>query len=236
MLQQSKALVLNSLKYGESDLIVHCFTKDFGLKSYYLKGILQNKKNQLKKSFFQPLNPLEIIAFHNNRGQLNSLKEAQIIYHYQTLHIDIYKQSITLFLSEILSQTLKEETHDPNLFDFLLESFQTLDQSEKYANFHIVFLANYLHHIGFFPLIDENAQYFDFVEGKFVQNLSSGIFLDGEDLKLFKKILQTNEFEKLELNISQRTKVLDWMLQYMGLHLQNFKKPKSLVVLQELFH
>lgn len=236
MLQQSKALVLNSLKYGEADLIVHCFTKDFGMKSYYLKGILQSKKSKIKKSFFQPLNQIEIIAFHNTKGKLNILKEVNFTYHYQSLHIDIYKQSITLFLSEILSQTLKEETQDPHLFEYLTHSFQLLDQANQYADFHVVFLANYIHHIGFFPLIDEQAPYFDFVEGKFVYNLSSGIFLEGDDLLLFKQILLSQNFENKLHTRFQRKKVLDWLIQYMELHLQNFKKPKSLVVLQELFH
>ncbi len=57
MLSTTKAIVLSAIKYGDSDLIVKCYTQ-LGLKSYMLKGILKSKKGKLKVAYFQPLTHL----------------------------------------------------------------------------------------------------------------------------------------------------------------------------------
>ncbi len=237
MIQKTHAIVIHAIKYAESDLIVHCFTKDFGLKSYYLKGILNTKKSKLKKSYFLPLNVLEIVAFHNNKGQLNLIKEAQILQPYRTLHTDIFKQSIVLFISEILNQTLKEELHEEQLFDFLVESFQKLDHLNQVSNFHLNFVVNLIKYLGFAPVFEENAKVFDMVEGKFLNQPISTIFIENEELKWFVSILYSNTYNENEVifNRKQRNELLERIIQYMGLHLPNFKKPKSIVVLKELF-
>jgi DNA repair protein RecO (recombination protein O) len=237
MIQKTQAIVIHSIKYAESDLIVHCYTKDFGLKSYYLKGILNNKKTKLKKSYFLPLNLLEIVAFHNNKGQLNSIRELQILQPYRTLHTDIYKQSIVLFISEILNQTLKEELHDERLFDYLKVAFYQLDQAKKVSNFHLKFVVNLIKYLGFAPVFEEKAKVFDMVEGKFLNQPISTIFIENEELKWFKSVLLSENFDENEVifNRNQRNELLDRLMQYMTLHINNFKKPKSMVVLKELF-
>lgn len=238
MLQKTQVIILNSIKYADADLVVHGFTKDFGLKSYYLKGVLTAKKGKFKRSLFMPLNLLEIIAFHNTKGQLNTLKEAVLLSHYQELHIDIIKQSIILFISEILLQTLKDELHDEDLFDFINHSVQKLDAEEKVANFHLSFLGHYIKYLGFYPVINERFPYFDMVEGKYLEFPQSGIYLTGAELNQFTEVLKS-DFEQignLKLTRVERNNILDRILQFMSLHLDAFKKPKSVVVLQELFH
>ena len=42
MLAKTEAIVLTSIKYGEADLIVKCFTQSSGLKSYLLRNDLLN--------------------------------------------------------------------------------------------------------------------------------------------------------------------------------------------------
>lgn len=238
MLQKTKAIVLNSLKYGDSGLIVHCFTRDYGLKSYYIPGILSSKKSKFKRSFFQPLNQLEIVGYHNNKGQLNKINDLTLMYHYQEVQTDITKQSMTMFLSEILSQTLNEEFTDEKLFDFLVDSFIRLDMENKITNFHLSFLVQLIKHLGFFPIIDEKKEFFDLVEGKFTSHPQSSIFIKNPELSYFKEILKSNYDNLNELNLSykQRNDLLEIIFQYMSLHIHSFKKPKSIVVLKELFH
>ena len=40
----TKAIVLSSLKYSDTSLIVKCYTQEEGLKSYLIKGVLKAKK------------------------------------------------------------------------------------------------------------------------------------------------------------------------------------------------
>ena len=68
----TKAIVLSSLKYSDSSLIVKCFTEEDGLKSYMLRGILKSKKGKLKAAYFQPLTLLKLEASSNTVFATNS--------------------------------------------------------------------------------------------------------------------------------------------------------------------
>ena len=46
MLVSTEAISLNYVKYSETSIIVKCFTKSDGLKSYLLKGIRTSKKKK----------------------------------------------------------------------------------------------------------------------------------------------------------------------------------------------
>ena len=51
----TKAIVLTAIKYGDSSLIVRCYTEQSGSKSYLLRGVLKSKKGKLRPAYFQPL-------------------------------------------------------------------------------------------------------------------------------------------------------------------------------------
>jgi len=108
---------LSAIKYGEADLIVKCYTQ-LGLKSYMLKGVMKSKKGRLKAAYFQPLTHLELVARHNNKGNLNFIKEVKISYPYQTIPFNIIKQTMVLFLSEVLSKSIYEEEENRQLFEY----------------------------------------------------------------------------------------------------------------------
>lgn len=244
MLVETKAIVLTSLKYAESDLIVKCLTQE-GIKTYLLKRLLksQGKKRtkHLKKiniSHFQPLNLLNITAYHNNKGNLNSIREARMAYLYQSISTNIFKQSIALFLAETLSNCLIEEEKNPALFEFIETSLIWLDTHDQTANFHIFFLLNLTKYLGFYPeLGTKNNLYFDLNEGFFTDNKPRAHFIQGEKLKLFESLIGINfdVIARLQLNSKSRIKMLDILIEYYQLHLSGFKKPKSLEVLKEVF-
>ncbi|WP_431111606.1 DNA repair protein RecO, partial [Winogradskyella poriferorum] len=74
----TKAIVLSSLKYGDTSLIVRAFTESDGVKSYLLKGVLASKKGKLKPAYFLPLMQLELVAVHKNKGTLETIKEVKV--------------------------------------------------------------------------------------------------------------------------------------------------------------
>ncbi len=238
MVVTTKAIVFSSLKYGESNLIVKCFTESSGLKSYLLRNILKSKRGKLKPSYFQPLSILEIEAFHKNKGTLERINEAKVYYPYQTLHTQVVKSSLVIFLAEILSNTINEEAEDKNLFQFIENSMIWLDNSNHIANFHIMFLLKLSLHLGFYPDTSTITNtYFNLLEGNF-QDSTFGKYCEKgpriDDLKRFFGI----DFDKIndvKLTKNQRSDLLTLLLQYYQLHLHGFKKPKSLLVLNQIF-
>jgi len=239
MIVTTNAIVLNSIKYGDNSLIVKCYTQQEGSKSYLLKGILSSKKGKLKSAYFQPLTQLKIVANHNNKGRLNSIKEVEIINHYKTIFTDIVKQSIVFFLSEVLTFSIQEEEENTALYEYLETSLIWLDTHNKTANFHLCFLLNLTKYLGFYPEVaNTNLSYFDLSEGKFYRHPPRYNYVTGLDLIAFKKLLGINfeALDKVEFNAKSRQQVLTILIQYFELHLSGFKKPKSLTVLKSIFN
>ena len=238
MIVATKAIVLSSLKFGDSDLIVKCFTASSGLKSYLLKNILKSKKGKLKVSLFQPLTILEIIASHKNKGNLERIKEAKVNYSYRTLHTQIVKSSMTIFIAEILVTTINEEAEDIDLFNFIEESLLWLDKSVKISNFHILFLLKLSMYFGFYPDTDTlEKSYFNLMEGVF-QDLNTDKYSEKSQRVANLKEFFGIDFDKSnEINLKkiERSDLLTLLLQYYQLHLHGFKNPKSLVVSNQIF-
>jgi len=236
---KTKAIVLSSLKYGETSLIVRCFTLEDGLRSYLLRGILNSKKGKIKSAYFQPLTQLKIEANHNNKGNLNSIREVHIVNPYKNIYTTIFKQTIVLFLSEILSSTIQEEEANEGLFSFLETSFIWLDTNDKTANFHLLFLLNLTKFLGFYPDISNiNSNYFNLIEGNFMESTTEKEVVFGDNLVQFKKLLGTNfdSIESIKFNQQERQQVLQIIIRYFELHLDGFRRPKSLKVLETVFN
>lgn len=234
----TKAIVLTSLKYGDKSLIVKVFTASDGLKSYLLRGVLASKKGKLKPAYFQSLTQLEIVAYHKNKGTLESIREAKVNYHYKTLHSAIAKNAMTLFLAEMLGNSIHEEEPNQGLFEFLEASLQWLDTHGDISNFHIYFLIRLTKYLGFYPDTNEmKASCFDLMEGEFTETPSLNPILTGENLNYFKTFLGINfdSIHNVKMNKSNRQELLQSLVLYYELHLQGFRKPKSLAVLNEVF-
>ena len=186
----TKAIILSSLKYGDTSLIVKCYTQEEGVKTYLIRGVLKPKKSGLKAAYFQPLTQLRIVANHNSKNTLNSIKELQVIHPYKTFHTDIVKQSVVLFLSEVLSNSIQEEEQNLALYEYLETAFIWLDVHDRVANFHLLFLLNLSGFLGFYPdTSDKNKKGFDLLEGVFSDNIHEKNVISKNDFYQFKKLL-----------------------------------------------
>lgn len=239
MLVDTNAIVISSLKYGEADLIVKCFTEKSGLKTYLLRGILKSKKGKFRASMFQPLSQLELIANHKDKGTLEYLQEAKIKGAYKTLHTDVMKSTMVFFISEVLKNSVQEEEENKPLYHYLETTFNWLDHHEKFANFHLLFMLKLTKYLGFYPE-DSNPEpeYFNMLDGVFQEVKTNAYCIEGPNVLLLKKLLQMNfsNLEELKLNKTARNYFLEMLLLYYQLHIDSFKKPKSLAVLHEIFH
>ncbi|WP_435260697.1 DNA repair protein RecO [Tenacibaculum sp. nBUS_03] len=234
----TRAIVFNTIKYGDTSLIVKCFTLEEGVKTYMIKGVLKAKKGKLKTAYFQPLTQLQLIANHNNKGTLNSIKEAQVVFPYNTIHTSIIKQTIILFLSEVLSNIVQEEEKNEALYTYVETAIIWLDTHTDVANFHLLFLLNLSKFLGFYPEVSQsNKEAFSLTEGSFTDSSYEKLTLTGKELTLFKRLLGINfdSINNISFNKNERQAILRIIIQYFELHLDGFKKPKSLDILETVF-
>lgn len=239
MLTKNNSIVLSKLKYRDHDLIVKCYTQQRGVVSYIIRGVLKSKRGQAKSVYFQALSQLQIEENYKPNQSLHSIKEVKLTYIYKTLHTNIYKSAIVLFLSEILSNVLKEEEKNEDLFNYLETTLQYLDNEDSFSNFHLLFLLKLTRYLGFQPEnLNANYPFFNLQSGIFEAS-DQGIYsISGENLTLLKRLLGINfdTLDTIKINAKHRQEFLNMLLYYFELHLGSFKKPKSLQVLNEVFH
>lgn len=238
MLVQTKALVLHTIKYNDNSLIAHCYTQALGKQSFLLKGILSSKKGKIRKAHFQPLSLLDIHFQHKNKGGLNFIKELKVDPPFQSIYTSIPKNTIALFLSEVLYKSLQQEEPDLPLFEYLENALLWLDTHDDIANFHLLFLLKLTQFLGFYPFVEEEeSPYFSLVNGCFTSLPPQGKFLDGLAAQQLKQLLGTN-FATLnlpKLNQQSRRELLEALVHYYELHLHGFSSPKSLPILHQIF-
>ena len=234
----TKALVLSSIKYGDTSLIVRCYTELAGVKSYILRGLLKNRKGKLKPAHFQALNQLELVVNHRNKTGLNTIKEVRVLYNYQTIYTDFVKQSVVFFISEMLTSSIREEEVNKTLFSYLETSLKWFDLHNRVANFHLVFLMNLTKYLGFYPEeTNKKNSCFHMQEGRFSSEVLKDHCLIGNDLMLFKSLLGINfdTIDVLSFSASDKQRLLEIVITYFELHMSWFRRPKSLYILKELF-
>jgi DNA repair protein RecO (recombination protein O) len=235
----TKAIVLSSLKYGDTSLIVKCYTEQEGIKSYIIKGILKPKKGGIKVAYFQPLTQLTLVANHSSKSSLHTLKEVQILNPYKTIYRNIVKQSVVLFLSEVLSSSIQEEEKNVDFYNYLEAGLIWLDVHDQIANFHLLFLLNASRFLGFYPdTIEATVFGFDLLNGSSSESTANKNVISGNEFYQFKKLLGINfdSVEDVSFSKNERQLVLRTIIRYFELHLDGFRKPKSLQILEAVFN
>ncbi|MBL0736515.1 DNA repair protein RecO [Flavobacterium sp. GN10] len=236
MLVKTKAIVISSLKFQEKSLIVKCFTLSSGLKSYFVRDAFSSRKASQKIAYFQPFSILEIEAVHKNKGTLENFKEIKSAVPFQSIHTDIVKSTMVMFLSEMLHYSIQEEEKNEQLFLFLETALTWLDHHDEIFNFHLILLLEITKYLGFYPdLSENNLPFFEMNEGVFI-HFQSGNVLSEHETNLFKKLLELKfDNDQKVFHVLERQILLKIIIDYYSLHLEGFKKPKSLEILKEVF-
>ena len=174
MLHKTKGVVLRAVKYGETSLIVSVFTELFGLQSYIVNGVRTASKQSVgKAAHFQPAALLDLVVYHNQFVNLQRIKEFKWAIIYQHLFSNVRKNSVALFLVELLSKCLREPEPNSELFYFVEDAFLHLDEADEKvtANFSLFFALHLAQFFGFRINEDfsQEQAYLDLQEGLFVQ-------------------------------------------------------------------
>lgn len=218
-----EGIVLQSLRYGDTSLIVKIYTRTYGLKSYMVKGAF-NKSSKNRVALFQNLHLINYIETgKNNKSTLGYLKDAQLSFVYQNIPFEINKGAILMYVDELLSKTLTEQEQNEPLYDFIVRSLQWLDLVEgNYANFPIFFTLELTRHLGFYPKTNHQTGFcFDMIEGSFAHDYPlHPYYFDTEIATMLSSILNVSLDEVCHLpwRVSQRRSLLDGLLVFIQLH------------------
>ena len=150
MNDKTEGFVLQSIRYGDTSLIVKIFTLDHGLQTFMVKGV-RGKTSKNRAAFFQPLT---FLRFVQNQKPSNSgigyIKDIELVYAFRSMTTTMNKSAILIYLSDLLSHTLTQQERNEPLYRFVLQSVEWLDLVETgYANFPLYFTLELSRYLGF---------------------------------------------------------------------------------------
>ena len=94
MTHKTKGIVLRTVKYGETSLVVTMYTELFGVQTYMLNAVRTTKRSGNKAAMFQPAAILEMEVYHNDQKNMQRIKEYNWAFLYQHILSDVVKNSI----------------------------------------------------------------------------------------------------------------------------------------------
>ena len=240
MQQKTRGIILHQIKYTDSGIIAQVYTREHGRQALLIKG-MRNRKSGKHNVLFQPLTILEIVFYLRESREVQMLKEFSVYYSPSEIYNNVIKSCMAVFIAEILTAVLKEESSNYELFEFIEDSIVYLDSCEtEFSNFHIAFLVGLTSYLGFEPHKRENprCRYFDMLNGIFVENPPMhSSFADPQISEILARFFEVS-FEGMKtipLTGADRDEVLETIIKYFNIHLPGLKKINSLQVLKEIF-
>ncbi|KUG09286.1 DNA repair protein RecO [Solirubrum puertoriconensis] len=235
MLIKTRGIVLNYLKYRETSIIARVYTEERGVQSYIVNGV-RKAKPPGRIALFQPFTLLDMVAYVSPRGGLTRLSEYRCVRPFRSIPYDMRKSSVLLFLSEVVSRTLREEEENAALFDFLYDAIIAFDEQETgFENFPLLFLLNLAGYLGFGPesgqQITEQVAFATDVNQ--TSTARSTVLRFQEFEHFYDELLHQPQHVSIP-NGRVRRDLLNILLRYYQLHIEGLGDIRSLDVLSEV--
>ncbi len=237
---KGRGIVLHTLKYGDSSMVVYLLTDVGGRRTYMVQGVRSRSGRGSKLALFQPMFPVEFEGLESSRQQMDRFKEVRAGFVLQSIPFDVRKSTMALFMAETLYRLVRESEPDEAFFDFVWGSAEALDaMRDGVANFHLWFLAHLSRLLGYAPGNDYlSGCWFDIREGLYTPDrpLHSDIMTQ-EDARTLDTMLgcDVRELAGIALNRDLRSSFLSALLRYLGYHLEAVGAVQSVRILREVF-
>ena len=215
MTSTTSLIVLHLTKFGENRVVLHVLTREWGRRSF-----LATVKGGGGMSLFLPLNLLEAEVVENPKSDLWRIRNITAVSPLSGIRGNLYKNTMTLFMSEVLYRAVRDGVQEEGLFEWCERSIRTLDAVESdFSNFHLRFLIELAGALGFqaspedlLPFVGEHKREVD--------------VLCGPD---FSRAML------LPLNGEARGEIAESLLDYLRFHTESSLSVHSLKVLRDLY-
>ena len=216
MVKDTELIVLHTTKFGENSLVVHTLSRDYGRRSFLIRGV--GKKSGM--SLFLPLTLLEADVVESSKSTLYTAKNLVARHPLMGIRNSVYKNSITMFMSEVLFRIVREGAYEQGLYEWCEKNILLLDaMQEDFSNFHIRFLLELTIALGFSP---EAKDLLPFV---------------GDHYAVVEKFMKLPFADSMLIPLTGpvRNEIAEEILRYIEFHTESAVNINSLKVLRDLF-
>lgn len=215
MKQALEFIILGTTKVGEKSLVLHTLSAEYGRRSFIVSV---SKSSSM--ALYLPLNILSGEVSDNHLSDLWRVSGLRAEYPLAGLRGDVRKNTMTMFLSEVLFRCLRDGEYSVDLYDWCRQSILTLDAlGEDFANFHLLWLLDLCGVLGFGPRVEDIMPFAE----EHYEDLRQLLTLDRSSALL------------LPLSGARRSDIASILLEYLSYHLDTKLNIRSLAVLRELY-
>ena len=222
-----EVFLLSYTKYGDHDAVLHCFCRENGFESFFAKGIYAPKNK--KKAFLFPLNELLLYTSDKKKSIQNVQKIEQK--NVDFFSSDIRKNSILFFISDLLNQVLRNENQNVGIYSEI-SIFLSQLQIDNFQS-HLIFIFRLLKQQGLQPLFSDKI-FLNPETGNF-EDVESHHFFDKDISAIWKELIDYQNPYDIKLSRFGKQNFLDSILVYYHYHFTDFREPKSLEIIKEIF-
>ena len=208
-------ILLHTTRFGENSIVLHTLSKEYGRKGFVVRSV--SKKMM---SLLLPLNILEADVTDSGKPGLLPVRNISIGRPLMGIRNNLFKNTMTMFLSEVLYRVVKEGTAEPGLYEWCERQIMLLDAMETdFSNFHLRFLLELSIALGFSPLSEDLRPFL------------------GDNQPFIEQFMSTSFAESMLMPLSGilRNEICEGVLRYIEYHLESTLTINSLKVLRELF-
>jgi DNA repair protein RecO (recombination protein O) len=240
MIIKTNGIILRAVKYSETSIIADIYTREKGLRSYIVSGV-RTQKAKVSAGLMQVMSLVDLVGYEREEKGLNRIKEIKAAHVYTSLPFEVMKSSVGIFMAEVTRKVIREAEENKELFDFLFSVFQYLDETkESYANLHLSFLIELSYYLGFQAHDDNDDKnaVFDLREGVFTsETVGHPQFLSPHLSSILRGLISTNwkNSHLIKMTRDERRELLNELINFYRLHIDNFPEVNSLKILQEVF-
>jgi DNA repair protein RecO (recombination protein O) len=239
-MQITKAIVLRTIRYSDSRLVVSLYTEHYGMVSAMVR-FSRGAKGRSNGALWQLLNVLEIGINYSANAAMQKIGDCSISVPWTDLPYNPMKASVAMFLSDMLYHSLRGEGENRELFCFLENALCWFDEAEHgIPDFHVILMAKLTRFLGIWPGTDgyEPGMLYDLNDACYVRQIPShGQYVEADEASLLASLFMTDfsTIHILKMSRNERRHMLDILLRYYQIHVPGFGELQSLDVLRELF-
>lgn len=214
-MNSTEFILLHTTRYGDSSIILHILSKEYGRKGFFVKNI----SRRCVSSVFFPLAILEADIDDHVRSRMPNVRNVSLRYALNGIRNNLKKGAISVFVSEVLFRVVKEGMQDSALYDMCERNILLLDAMESdFSNFHLYFLMEFIIALGFSPAPEDLEPFM------------------GEHLSLMSDFISLPFSEAMLVPMSGgiRSELAERLLKYIEFHIESPVNVNSLKVLKEL--
>jgi DNA repair protein RecO (recombination protein O) len=236
MLYTTRAIVLHYQKYNDKSLVVKAYTQADGLKTLFVR-----LSGKIGLSYFQPLTLLNIVSYKKENNNMQNLKEVSLAEPWHSLHGNVIKGSLAVFMAEVFIKSVKHEEKDDDLFEFLETTTRNLEFARDIpALFPHAYLIGLSRFLGFFPTLppEGSMAYFDLMVGEFTHTIPMHPhYTDSTETSLLAQCINWYMSEggvHFHPDKPRRELLLLRLLEYYRIHIETMGTIRSHLILKEV--